>query len=97
MNTVRPLGDRVLVKPLHEDEATHAGIILPDTVSKEKAEKGEVIAVGPGKMTDDGKVLPLAVKVGQKVLFKKYSPDEIKVGKEELLIISESDILAIIE
>lgn len=94
---VRPLSDRVLVKPVHEDEATHAGIILPDTVSKEKSEKGEVVAVGPGRLADDGRVVPMTVKVGQKVLFKKYSPDEIKVGKEELLIISESDILAIIE
>ena len=97
MNNVRPLGDRVLVKPMHENETTHSGIILPDTVSKEKSEKGEVVAVGPGKTTDDGKILPLTVKVGQKVLFKKYAPDEIKVGQEEFLIISESDILAIIE
>ena len=95
MNSVRPLGDRVLVKPVPEEESSF-GILLAQTV-KEKSEKGEIIAVGPGKTVDNGSIVPMNVKVGQKVLFKKYAPDEIKVGKEELLIISESDILAIIE
>ena len=95
MNTVRPLGDRVLVKPLHEEESAF-GILIAQT-AKEKSEKGEIIAVGPGKTSENGLVIPMNVKVGQKVLFKKYAPDEIKMGKEELLIISESDILAIIE
>lgn len=95
MNTIKPLADRVLVKPLHEEENSF-GILLAQT-AKEKSEKGEIIAVGPGKTTDNGAIVPMNVKVGQKVLFKKYAPDEIKVGKEELLIISESDILAIIE
>lgn len=93
---VKPLGDRVLVQPIEESEATISGIILPDTVDKEKPEKGEIIAVGPGKY-EDGHIVPLAVKVGDKVLFKKYSPDEIKVGDKEYLILSESDILAVYE
>lgn len=93
---VKPLGDRVLVQPIEESEATISGIILPDTVDKEKPEKGEIIAVGPGKY-EDGAVVPMSVKVGNKVLFKKYSPDEIKVGDKEYLILSESDILAVYE
>ncbi len=92
---LKPLADRVLVKPIEESEATVSGIILPDTVDKEKPEKGEVIAVGPGKI-EDGKLVPMSVKVGDKVVFKKYSPDEIKVGDVEVLILSESDILAVI-
>ena len=95
MHNIKPLGDRVLVKPLHEEESAF-GILLAQT-AKEKSEKGEIIAVGPGKTADNGSIVLMNVKVGQKVLFKKYAPDEIKVGKEELLIISESDILAIIE
>jgi len=94
---IKPLGDRVIVKPINEDITTKAGIVLPETVEKEKAEKGEVIAVGPGRLLDNGQVAPMSVKVGDKVMFKKYSPDEIKVDDQELLIISESDILAILE
>ncbi len=86
-----------MVKPIREDEATKAGIILPDTVDKEKPEKGKVISVGQGKLLDNGSRAPMSVKVGDTVLFKKYSPDEIKIEKEEYLIISESDVLAIIE
>jgi len=93
---IKPLGERVIVKPISEDITTKAGIVLPETVEKEKAEKGEVIAVGPGRLLDNGQIAPMSVKVGDKVMFKKYSPDEIKVDEEELLIISESDILAII-
>ncbi len=95
MHTIKPLGDRVLVKPLHEEESAF-GIIIAQT-AKEKSERGEIIAVGPGKINESGAVVPMTVKIGQKVLFKKYAPDEIKVGQEELLIISESDILAVIE
>jgi chaperonin GroES len=94
---IRPLGDRVVVKPIIEDITTKAGIVLPETVEKEKAEKGEVIAVGPGRLLDNGQIVPMSVKVGDKVVFKKYSPDEIKVDDQELLIISEGDILGIIE
>lgn len=93
---VHPLSDRLLVKPSHEDKTTHAGIIVPDT-AKEKPEKGEVIAVGEGRMTDEGKLVPMRVKVGNKVLFKKYSPDEIEVDGQELLVLKEEDILAILE
>ena len=95
MHNIKPLGDRVLVKPLHEEESAF-GILLAQT-AKEKSEKGEIIAVGTGKTADNGSIIPMTVKVGQKVLFKKYAPDEIKIGKEELLIISESDILAVLE
>lgn len=93
---VKPLSDRVLVKPLTEEQATKAGIIIPDTVEKEKPEKGEVVATGPGKLLDNGQRAPMSVKAGDKVVFKKYSPDELKVDGQELLILEESDILAIL-
>jgi len=93
---IQPLGDRVLIKPIAEDITTKSGIVLPETVEKEKAEKGEVLAVGPGRILDNGQVASVTVKVGDKVMFKKYSPDEIKIDGQELLVISESDILAII-
>ncbi len=94
---LKPLSDRLVVEPISVDEITKAGIILPDTIDKEKPEKGKVIAVGPGKMFDNGQVHPLSLKVGDIVLFKKYSPDEVKVDDKEYLILSESDILAIVE
>ena len=93
---IRPLGDRVIVRRSKEEEATKAGIILPDT-AKEKSERGEVIAVGPGKMQENGTHSAMSVKVGEKVLFKKYGPDEIKIDGVEVLVISEEDILAVIE
>lgn len=93
---IRPLGDRVIVRRSKEEEATKAGIILPDT-AKEKSERGEVIAVGSGKLLENGTRSSMSVKVGDKVLFKKYGPDEIKVDGEEVLVISEEDILAVIE
>lgn len=94
-----PLGDRVLVKPLTGDEGkkTKSGIIIPETVDKEKPEQGKVIAVGAGRLNDEGKVLPIRVKVGDTVIFSKYGPDEIKVDGEEYYILSESNILAIIK
>ena len=95
--SVKPLADRVLVKAITESETTKSGIVIPETVEKERPEKGEVIAVGPGKTLDNGSVAPMNVKVSDKVVFKKYGPDEIKVDGEELLILDESDILAIIE
>ncbi|HSD12842.1 MAG TPA: co-chaperone GroES [Patescibacteria group bacterium] len=94
---VKPLSDRVLVKPLSEEQATKAGIIIPDTVEKEKPEKGEVVATGPGKLLDNGQRAPMTVKAGDKVVFKKYSPDELKVDGQELLILEESDILAVLQ
>lgn len=96
-----PLHDKVIVKPKGKEDKTKSGIVLPDTVDKERPEKGEIIAVGPGKMSDTGTRQAMSVKVGQTVLFTKYAPNEIKLdegGKEEeYLVISESDILAIIE
>ena len=96
---VKPLGDRVLVEPLSADNngMTKSGIIIPETVSKERPEQGVVVAVGPGRMTDAGKLISLKVKKGQKILFSKYGPDEIKIKDKEYFIISESNILAIIE
>jgi chaperonin GroES len=93
---VKPLADRVLVKAISETE-TKSGIVIPETVEKERPEKGEVIAVGPGKRLESGELAPINVQVGNKVVFKKYSPDEIKVDGQELLILDESDILAVIE
>jgi chaperonin GroES len=93
---LKPLHDRIIVKPSKESEMTKSGIILPDT-AKEKAERGEVVAAGPGRMLDNGARAPMSVKVGDKILFKKYSPEEIKSGNEDYLILEERDILAVIE
>ena len=93
---IRPLQDRVIVKRLEEEEKTKGGIIIPDT-AKEKPQEGKVIAVGKGKVTEEGKVIPMDVKVGDKILFGKYSGSEIKIGGEEHLIMREEDILGIIE
>jgi chaperonin GroES len=92
---VQPLRDRVLVKRIEEDQKTKGGIIIPDT-AKEKPQMGEVIAAGSGKKTEEGKIIPLDVKKGDKVLFSKYSGNEIKLEGEELLIMKEEDILGII-
>lgn len=97
MAKLRPLGDHVIVKPLSDDAVTKSGIVLPDTVNKEKPEKGEVIAIGPGKLLDNGQRATPSVKVGEKVVFKKYSPDEVKIDGQEYLVISEGDIMAILE
>ena len=94
---IKPLDDRVVIKPAKEDEVTKGGIVLPDTVDKERPEKGEVVAVGEGKMLDSGQRAPMGVKVGDIVMFKKYSPDEVKVDDVEYLVISEGDILAILK
>lgn len=94
---LQPLGDRVIVKPISQEETTKSGIVLPDTIEKEKPERGEIIAVGSGKLLDNGQRVPMSVKIGQRVVFKKYSPDEIKIDNEKYLIISEEDILAIIK
>lgn len=94
---IQPIHSNVIVKAITVDEITKAGIVLPDTVDKEKPEKGEVIAVGPGRILENGQRSSMSVQVGQKVLFKKYSPDEIKVDGEEYLVISDTDIIAILE
>lgn len=94
---IKPLGDRIVVKPLVADEVSKSGIIIPETVDKEKSEKGEVVVVGPGKLLENGSRAPMSVAVGNKVMFKKYGPDEIKIDGVEYLIVDESDVLAIIE
>jgi len=96
MVKIKPLGDRVLIEPLRE-EKRKGGIILPDTVEKERPEKGKIVAVGPGKVDDNGKRISISVKKGDKVLFTKYGPNEIKVDDKEYLIAREEDILAIVE
>lgn len=93
---IRPLQDRVIVKRLEEEEKTKGGIIIPDS-AKEKPQEGKVIAVGKGKVTEEGKVIPLDVKVGDRILFGKYSGTEVKIDGEEHLIMREEDILGIIE
>ena len=92
--TLKPLADRVVVKPSQAEEKTKGGIIVPDT-AKEKPVWGEVIAVGPGRVSDDGKQIPMEVKAGDRVLYGKYSGTEVTVDGEELLIMRESDIFAI--
>ncbi len=94
---IQPLDDKVVVKPLNAEEKTKSGIVLPDTAEKEKPEKGKVVAVGPGKFLENGVRSPMTVKKGDVVLFTKYSPNEIKIEGKEVLIISESDILAILK
>jgi len=93
---IRPLHDRVLIKRVEEEQKTKGGIIIPDT-AKEKPAEGKVIAVGTGRVQDDGKVRPLDVKKGDRVLFGKYSGTEVKVDGDELIIMREEDILGIIE
>ena len=93
---LRPLGDRVVIKPTPREEMTKSGLVLPDT-AKEKPQEGEIIAAGPGRITDDGSREPMDVKVGDKVLYAKYAGTEFKVDSEELLILSQKDILAIVE
>lgn len=94
---IKPLSDHILIEPIKEEEKTTLGIVLPDTVEKDKSEQGVIIAVGPGKKTDDGKIIMLSVKPGDKVLFSKYGPSEIKIDGKEYLMAREDDILAIIE
>jgi chaperonin GroES len=95
--SISPLADRVVVQPITKDDKTSSfGIIIPDTADKERPAKGKVVAVGPGK-TEDGKLVPIGVKVGQTVLFSKYGYDEVKVDGQEYFILSESSILAIIK
>ncbi len=94
---IKPLADYVLLEPIKEEEKTKSGILLPQTAEKERPEQGKVIAVGPGKRDEKGNLIPVSVKPGQKVLFKKYGPDEIKVDDKEYLICKEEDIVAIIE
>jgi chaperonin GroES len=93
---LRPLGDRVVIQPIPREEMTKSGIVLPDT-AKEKPQEGKIIAAGPGRIGDDGKREPMDVKEGDKVLYAKYAGTEFKVDGEELLIVSQKDILAVVE
>ena len=93
---LKPLGDRVVVKPKVRDETTRAGIVLPDTAS-ERPQQGEVLAVGPGRIQDNGSRIPMEIRPGETVLFAKYSGTELKVEEDDLLILNERDVLAIME
>ncbi len=93
---LKPLADRVVIKRIEEEEVKKGGIIIPDT-AKEKPQKGEVIAVGPGRLDEQGRRMPMEVKVGDRVLFSKYAGTEVKIGDEEYLVMREDDILCIIE
>ncbi len=95
MGSVRPLGDRALVKPKAVEEKTRGGIFLPDTASKERPMQGDVISVGPGRTDDNGKQVAMSVKPGDQIIFSKYSGTEIKIEDEDYLILSEKDILGI--
>ena len=94
---IKPLGDHILIKTLKKEEKTKGGIILPETAEKEQPQEGKVVAVGPGKKLSSGKVIEMDVKKGDKILFRTYGPDEIKVGDNEYLIAKEEDVLAILE
>jgi chaperonin GroES len=93
---LKPLGDRVVVKPLDREETTKSGIVLPDT-AKEKPQQGEVVAVGPGRVLDSGDRVSLDVSIGDKIIFAKYSGTEFKLEEDELLILNERDILAVLQ
>lgn len=93
---IKPIYSNVILKPITEENVSKSGIVLPDTIDKEKPETAEVVAVGDGKLNNNGERLPMSVKVGDKVMFKKYSPDEITVEGESLLVIQESDIIAVV-
>jgi len=94
---LKPLGNNVVIKAASKEEVTKSGIILPDTNDKEKPERGAVVAVGNGRILDNGQIAPLSVKIGDQVVFKKYAPDEIKIDGEDYLVLSENDIIAVIE
>lgn len=96
MSTIRPLHDRVLIKRINEEEKTKGGIIIPDS-AKEKPAEGKVVSVGHGKRMDDGKIRPLEVKKGDRVLFAKYAGTEVKINGEEHLILNEDELLGVIE
>ena len=94
---LKPLGSRVVIEPVEEEKTTESGIVIPETAEKEKPIKGKVLAVGPGKVTDEGKRIPVSVKEGDMVLFKKYGPDEIEIEGKKYLVADEEDILAVIK
>jgi len=95
--SIKPLSDHIVIEPIIEENTTKSGIVLPDTAEKEKPQKGKIIAVGPGKINEKGERTPMEVKVGDVVLFQKYSPSEIKIDDKEYLVAREDDIIAIVE
>jgi chaperonin GroES len=94
---IKPLSNHIFLEPVEEEKTTKSGIVLPETAEKEKPIKGRIIAVGPGKLNDKGQRIPMSVKVGNLVLFKKYGPDEIEIDDKKYLVGDEEDILAILE
>lgn len=94
---IKPFNDYVLVEPIKQEEITKGGIIIPETAREERAVKGKVIAVGPGKINEKGERMPINIKEGQVIIFKKYAPDEVKVDDKEYYFIREDDIMAILE
>ncbi|GIW67339.1 MAG: 10 kDa chaperonin [Candidatus Parcubacteria bacterium] len=94
---LQPLNDYLLIEPIKEEEVTKGGIVIPETAREERAIKGRVVAVGPGKLNDKGERIPMTIKEGQTVIFKKYAPDEVKIDDKEYYFVREDDVLAIIE
>ena len=94
---IKPLADHILIEPIEEGEKTESGILLPESAEKEKPQEGKVIAVGPGRKTSSGKIIPVDVKVGDRVIFTKYGPTEVEIDDKKYLIAKEEDILAIVE
>ncbi len=94
---IKPLADTIFVQEISEEEKTKSGIVLPDTAEKERPQKGKVVFVGPGRVDENGKRIPMEIKKGDIVLFKKYAPDEIKVEGKEYLVIKADDVLAVLE
>ena len=97
MNNIKPLSDHVFIEPVGEEKTTESGIVIPDTADKERPMKGKVLAIGPGKRNERGELVPMSVKVGDMILFKKYGPDEIEMDGKTYLVGKEDDILAILE
>ncbi|MBT3230543.1 co-chaperone GroES [Candidatus Uhrbacteria bacterium] len=94
---LKPVSDHIILKPIDKETVTSSGIIIPDTVEKEKPEQAEVLAVGPGKMLENGQRQPIEVAVGQKIMFKKWTPDEVEIEGQKYLIIKSEDVIAIVE
>jgi chaperonin GroES len=94
---IKPLSNHIFLEPVEEEKTTKSGIVLPETAEKEKPIKGKIVAVGPGKLNEKGEIIPMSVKVGDLVLFKKYGPDEFEIEDKKYLVGDEEDILAILE
>lgn len=92
---LEPLSDKIIVVAV--EETSKSGFVIPETMDKEKPQKGEVLAVGPGRMSDDGKLIPMKIKVGDIIIFRKYAPDEFKIDGKDYLILSESDVIALVK